>query len=85
MLLTGRGTSAQWHTGSRTDKSDVLRTLAPANCYVEINPADAARLGIAPETQGAGEFAAREPARDRVRHADRAARARFSSRCTTPR
>ena len=46
ILLTGRGSSAQWHTGSRTDKSDVLRKLAPANCYVEINPADATRLGI---------------------------------------
>jgi len=46
VLLTGRGSSAQWHTGSRTDKSDVLRKLAPADCYVEINPADAKRLGI---------------------------------------
>ena len=46
VLLTGRGTSAQWHTGSRTNKSDVLRRLAPQNCYVEINPADAERLGI---------------------------------------
>src|SRR6185369_2759112 len=46
VLLTGRGTSAQWHTGSRTNKSDVLRALAPAKCYVEINPADAARLNI---------------------------------------
>ena len=48
ILLTGRGSSAQWHTGSRTDKSDVLRKLAPANCYVEINPADATRMGIGP-------------------------------------
>ena len=47
VLLTGRGTSAQWHTGSRTNKSDVLRRLAPENCYVEINPTDAKRLGIA--------------------------------------
>ena len=46
VLLTGRGTSAQWHTGSRTNKSDVLRRLAPEGCYVEINPLDAARLGI---------------------------------------
>ena len=38
VLLTGRGTSAQWHTGSRTGKSDVLRKLAPQDCYVEINP-----------------------------------------------
>jgi anaerobic selenocysteine-containing dehydrogenase len=46
VLLTGRGTSAQWHTGSRTNKSDVLRRLAPAGCYVEINPADATRFGV---------------------------------------
>jgi len=48
ILLTGRGTSAQWHTGSRTDKSGVLRKLAPRTLTVEINPADAAQLGIAP-------------------------------------
>ncbi len=48
LLLTGRGTSAQWHTGSRTNKSGVLRALSPARCYVEINPRDALRLGIAP-------------------------------------
>jgi assimilatory nitrate reductase catalytic subunit len=47
VLLTGRGTSAQWHTGTRTDKSAVLRKLYPAECYVEIHPVDAARLGIA--------------------------------------
>jgi ferredoxin-nitrate reductase len=46
ILLTGRGSSAQWHTGSRTDKSDVLRKLAPRELYVEINPADADRLRI---------------------------------------
>ncbi len=47
LLLTGRGSSAQWHTGSRTEKSAVLRKLAPSRLYVEINPADAARLGVA--------------------------------------
>lgn len=46
-LLTGRGTSAQWHTGTRTEKSDVLRKLHPAHVYVEIHPDDAKRLGIA--------------------------------------
>jgi assimilatory nitrate reductase catalytic subunit len=46
VLLTGRGTSAQWHTNTRTGKSAVLRTLYPANPYVEVNPVDAARLGI---------------------------------------
>jgi assimilatory nitrate reductase catalytic subunit len=45
-LLTGRGTSAQWHTQTRTGKSAVLRKLHPVNLYVEINPRDAARLGV---------------------------------------
>lgn len=48
LLLTGRGTSAQWHTNTRTGKSDVLRKMYPENCYVEIHPDDAARLGITP-------------------------------------
>lgn len=46
ILLTGRGTSAQWHTQTRTEKSAVLRQLYPENVYAEINPADAARAGI---------------------------------------
>ena len=46
LLLTGRGSSAQWHTGTRTNKSDVLRKLAPRSLYVEINPADAERLNF---------------------------------------
>jgi len=45
-LLTGRGSSSQWHTQTRTSKSDVLRKLYPANAYIEINPRDAAELGI---------------------------------------
>ncbi len=47
-MLTGRGSSSQWHTGTRTDKSGVLRGLSPAELYLEINPADAEALGIAP-------------------------------------
>jgi len=46
LLLTGRGTSAQWHTGSRTNKSGVLRKLAPTSLYVELNPTDATRLKV---------------------------------------
>ncbi len=46
LLLTGRGTSAQWHTQTRTGKSDVLRHLYPADIYVEINPHDARQLQI---------------------------------------
>jgi anaerobic selenocysteine-containing dehydrogenase len=50
VLLTGRGTSAQWHTQTRTEKSAVLKQLYPEHIYVEINPADAARLQIAPNS-----------------------------------
>jgi anaerobic selenocysteine-containing dehydrogenase len=46
LLMTGRGTSSQWHTNTRTGKSDVLRKLYPTHCYVEINPEDAEKLGI---------------------------------------
>ena len=45
-LLTGRGSSAQWHTGTRTDKSDVLRQLGPTSIYIEIHPNDARQAGI---------------------------------------
>jgi len=47
-LLTGRGTSAQWHTQTRTRCSPILRKLHPENLYVEIHPDDASRLGIEP-------------------------------------
>jgi anaerobic selenocysteine-containing dehydrogenase len=48
ILLTGRGSSAQWHTGTRTSKSALLRSLAPADPYVELAPEDAAARGIEP-------------------------------------
>jgi assimilatory nitrate reductase catalytic subunit len=44
--MTGRGTSAQWHTNTRTGKSAVLRTLYPADAFVEVNPNDARAVGI---------------------------------------
>ena len=46
LLLTGRGTSAQWHTQTRTAKSAVLRQLYPEKLYVEINPLDANRMRL---------------------------------------
>lgn len=46
MLLTGRGTSAQWHTQTRTGKSDVLRKLYPARIYVEVSAEDASALHL---------------------------------------
>lgn len=45
-LLTGRGTSSQWHTLTRTGKSDILKKLCPDSPYIEIHPADAAVLGL---------------------------------------
>ena len=47
VLLTGRGSSSQWHTQTRTSKSAMLRALYPEEPYVEISPADAAACGIA--------------------------------------
>ncbi len=47
VLLTGRGSSAQWHTETRTGRSPVLRKLRPEGPLVEIHPRDAERLGIA--------------------------------------
>ena len=48
VLLTGRGSASQWHTQTRTSKSEVLRKLYPQHLYVEINPADARSLGVRP-------------------------------------
>ena len=48
VLLTGRGTSAQWHTQTRTAKSEVLRRLYSEDIYVEINPKDARELDVVP-------------------------------------
>ena len=48
ILLTGRGSVSQWHTQTRTSKSPVLRSLYPAEPYVEINPIDASALDIQP-------------------------------------
>jgi assimilatory nitrate reductase catalytic subunit len=45
-LLTGRGTSSQWHTQSRTAKSDILRKMSPASAYIEMHPYDASALGL---------------------------------------
>jgi anaerobic selenocysteine-containing dehydrogenase len=45
-LLTGRGSASQWHTQTRTAKSDVLLKLGPKDAHVEIHPADATALGL---------------------------------------
>jgi anaerobic selenocysteine-containing dehydrogenase len=46
LMLSGRGTSSQWHTQTRTGKSHVLRKLYPQLPYIEIHPADASMLGL---------------------------------------
>jgi anaerobic selenocysteine-containing dehydrogenase len=46
VLLTGRGTSSQWHTQTRTGKSAVLKKMYPEQVYVEMNALDAEPLGI---------------------------------------
>ena len=46
LLLTGRGSSAQWHTETRTKQSAVLRKLHSAELLLEIHPDDAAAAGI---------------------------------------
>ncbi|WP_437547360.1 nitrate reductase [Sorangium sp. So ce367] len=45
-LLTGRGSSSQWHTQTRTKKSAVLQRLYPKEIYVELSPVDAKKIGI---------------------------------------
>jgi assimilatory nitrate reductase catalytic subunit len=47
VLLTGRGSSAQWHTQTRTATSAVLRTLASEEPYVELAAEDAAARSVA--------------------------------------
>lgn len=51
VLLTGRGTSAQWHTQSRTNKSPVLRKLYPAELLLDLHPEDAQKLHITDRAQ----------------------------------
>ena len=46
VLLTGRGSSSQWHTQTRTSRSQVLSKLAPEEAWVEIHPTDAEAAGI---------------------------------------
>jgi anaerobic selenocysteine-containing dehydrogenase len=48
LLLTGRGSSSQWHTETRTRRSSVLRALSPGELYIELSPVDARALGVRP-------------------------------------
>lgn len=46
ILITGRGTSAQWHTETRTGKSAVLAKMMPEELMLDLHPQDAGALGI---------------------------------------
>ena len=47
ILLTGRGSIAQWHTLTRTGKASILKRMSPEEPYIEINPRDAEKLKTA--------------------------------------
>mgnify|MGYP005839177185 CR=1 FL=1 len=46
VLMTGRGSSTQWHTETRTGRSGVLRSLDRQPTRLQMHPRDAARLGL---------------------------------------
>ncbi len=46
VLITGRGSSAQWHTETRTGQSAILRKLHPLRPSMEMHPDDARRIGL---------------------------------------
>ena len=46
VLLTGRASTSQWHTGTRTSKSAILRSLSEEQPYIEISPIDAAKRSV---------------------------------------
>lgn len=48
LLMTGRGSAVQWHTGTRTSKSSVLKRLSSQDSYIELNPKDAKQLKLRP-------------------------------------
>jgi assimilatory nitrate reductase catalytic subunit len=49
ILLTGRGTSAQWHTETRTRQSPILKRLYRDEAIIEICPEDAERESLEAE------------------------------------
>ena len=51
ILMTGRGTVAQWHTETRTRQSAVLRKLSVTGLALEMHPDDAAECGVTPHSR----------------------------------
>ena len=48
VLTTGRGSSSQWHTGTRTEKSAILQAMSPRELFLEMHPEDATSRGLEP-------------------------------------
>jgi assimilatory nitrate reductase catalytic subunit len=46
VLLTGRGSAADWHTRTRTEKSSVLASMTAKQPYVEVHPDDVERYRL---------------------------------------
>lgn len=46
ILITGRGSSAQWHTETRTAKSAVLAKMVPDELMIDVSPEEAAAYGF---------------------------------------
>jgi assimilatory nitrate reductase catalytic subunit len=46
VLLTGRGGAAEWHTRTRTSRSETLRAMTSDDLWIDIHPDDAAARGI---------------------------------------
>lgn len=46
VLITGRGSTAQWHTQTRTSRSAILAGLSPTSLHLELSPFDAIERGI---------------------------------------
>lgn len=51
VLLTGRGSAADWHTRTRTSKSPVLASMTATVAHVEVHPDDAAEFGVEGDQQ----------------------------------
>lgn len=71
-LLTGRGSSSQWHTETRTNRSAILRRLHRTEPWAELHPTDAENLGVAHEdmvqiASRRGSLRARAVVRDTIR------------------
>jgi len=51
VLLTGRGSTSEWHTRTRTSRSPALEAMRDRDLYVDVSPADADTLAIHTEDE----------------------------------